>query len=160
MDIRRATIDDTGLLIRARLDFLLDLWPVTPEKQEALTRELQAYYPAHIEQGDFVALLGFEGDELAATAFMTYSDFPPNDRIMAARRAMAGGIFTYPAHRRRGHASKLVLALADIARAEGAAILDLYATEAGMKVYEKIGFTKHNDTAMRLFLTAKEDGSP
>lgn len=159
MDIRRATASDTELLIKVRLDFLRDQRPVSPESEAKLIPLLRDYFPAHIEAGNFVAVLGFEGDEVATAAYMSYLDYPPNDKILGTRRASAANVYTYPAHRRKGHATALVRALTEIARGEGAAMLELYATEAGRKVYEQIGFVPVEDTPMRLDLLAgSKDG--
>ncbi len=158
MHIRRATTTDIDLLVRLRLAFLGDLRPLSPETQAALTKELRAYFEKQLPGEDFRVLLGFVGDEPAATAFLVYSNYPPNDLVPGARRAMAGGIYTLPAHRRRGYASRIVAELARIAREEGAAILDLLATEAGAKVYAGLGFQTVDDAYMRLHLQGGAGG--
>lgn len=158
MDIRRATAADTELLIRVRLDFLADQRPLSAAQAEELAGKLRDFYPAHIEKGDFVAILGFVNGEVCSSAFLSYMDYPPNDLVPGVRRALAANIYTYPARRGRGYASQVVAALAETARLEGAAILDLFATEAGKHVYDKLGFAVHPDTPMRLDLAAWKGG--
>lgn len=57
MNIRKATIDDTEILVRLRFEYLLeDRGSLTQYEKIKIASQLEKYYKTHINQ-DFIAIL-------------------------------------------------------------------------------------------------------
>lgn len=77
MHIRTATHADTDTLIALRFSFLREFRAIGQETEQALLPQLRQYFAKHLDTAGFVALLGFEGEEAACTAFLTVVEGPP-----------------------------------------------------------------------------------
>lgn len=60
-------------------------------------------------------------------------------------------VFTEPEHRHKGYATEVISKLIEFARSEGCYKVVLECSDENMKLYSKLGFTKHQN-AMRLSL--------
>ena len=73
---------------------------------------------------------------------------PPGET--AAWRGYVQWVCTDPAHRRKGYARALMLALDEWAVGQGVQVIDLHATPAGRPLYENLGYVVPTGTPMRL----------
>lgn len=153
MSIRALTLNDLELLIRLRLDyFRQDDDPPTEEMENTLKEQLRVYYTKHLPLGDFLALVAEVQGEVAATAFLIMGERPANPAFPTGKTGTVFNVLTYPAHRRKGYASRLIAELMEQAAVRGVTYVDLLATQDGKPVYEKLGFKVARYTAMNLRL--------
>jgi len=90
--------------------------------------------------------------ELVATAIGTLEIGVPNPQCVRGRTVRLANVITLPKHRGQGHGTMLVLDVVAWARSIAADRVDLSATPAGQRVYEKLGFTMTSAPRMKLVL--------
>ena len=153
MLIRKATVEDIDLLVSLRLDYIRADWgSLTAEAEGTIATQFRSYLMEHLPAGDFAAVLAMEGETVMAAAYLVISEKPANPVYPNGITGLILNVLTYPAYRRRGIATRLLEALIAEARQAGVSCLELSATEDGMPLYEKLGFTASRCPAMRLNL--------
>lgn len=90
--------------------------------------------------------------ELVATAIGTLEIGVPNPQCVRGRTVRLANVITLPEHRGHGHGTMLVLDVVAWARSIAADRVDLSATPAGQRVYERLGFTVTSAPRMKLVL--------
>lgn len=152
MIIRKATIDDTELLVKLRVDFLLDEGKIyAPKDIEALGLKLYDYFTRHIPDSTFVAFIAEDAGKAVATTFLSVVERPPRTATASNLVGTVYNVYTYPDYRKRGIATELMKATMEAAKQLGVSYVDLLATDAGRPLYEKLGFEKITKyTAMRI----------
>jgi len=141
---RRAQARDIDSLVRLRTDFMEDYGPLSRESRAALGN-YRDFLTEGMRDGTFVQWLAEIGGEIAATGSVNFYRLPPIAARPNGREAYIGNMFTYPPHRRRGLAARIVELLLEEARAAGCGIALLHATSDGRPVYEKAGFVPAED---------------
>ena len=151
MTLRKATADDIPLLIKLRIDFINDdRGGITPCEQATIEAQLEKYFPRHLKDGSFAAVLAEENGEVVSTAFLAVTEKPANTSFITGVTGMLLNVMTYPAYRRKGIATRVISCLLEEAKILGVSCVDLQATTAGKPLYEKLGFKEPKSTAMRL----------
>jgi len=89
---------------------------------------------------------------LVATAIGTLEIGVPNPQCVRGRTVRLANVITRPEHRGQGHGTTLVLDVVAWARSIAADRVDLSATPAGQRIYEKLGFTVTSAPRMKLVL--------
>lgn len=145
--VRRATTDDIAMLVDLRFAFVAEFAPDDSDDDAARERvadHLERTLPSEA----FLAWLVEDSGAVVATGGMVVYE-----RMIRSRGAGVGlegyvlNVYTVPAHRRRGHAERLMRALLGCAT-ERSIRLTLVATDAGAPLYRKLGF-EHDDRAFR-----------
>ena len=152
MRLRKACPEDTDLLVRLRLDYLFDLKPLPAEDELRSIREnLCDYFRRWIGTDSFAAIIAEENGEALSTAFLCVTERPPRSAA-SCRTGTVYNVFTYPGHRRKGLATKVMLALMEEARGMNLSTVDLLASEDGKPLYHSLGFqvSKHISMQIRL----------
>ena len=90
--------------------------------------------------------------ELVATAIGTLEIGVPNPECVRGRTVRLANVITLPEHRGQGHGTMLVLDVVAWARSIAADRVDLSATPAGQRMYEKLGFRVTSAPRMKLVL--------
>lgn len=151
--VKRATVKDIDTLIRLRLDYLvMDKGRLSLEEEEAIRSHLQAYFPKHIQTGDFIATIAWLDEKPIAAAFLTIQERPANPSFLTGLTATLINVITYPDYRKRGITTQVVNVLIDEAKKLNVSSIDLAATKDGVGVYKRLGFVEPPYTAMRLKL--------
>ena len=153
MRIRLADHRDLETLVQVRLDFIREIFEPQLDSEIAdLAFRLRAYYVEHLER-DFTAVLAEDGTKLAAAAFFTVTDRPPNPRISNGRLGQITNVLTYPEYRHQGLATALIQKILEEAARRGVSRVELAASADGRPVYEKLGFVEDSGhTHMHLIL--------
>ena len=136
---RKAGLGDIDALIRLRKDFMESFGPLNEKEQEALGN-YKAFLAECLANGSFVQWLAETGGEAAATGSISFYRLPPTSRRPNGRAAYIGNMFTYPPHRNRGLAARILRLLADEARTAGCHAILLHASDQGRPLYEAFGF--------------------
>ena len=76
----------------------------------------------------------------------------PNPQCVRGRTVRLANVITLPEHRGQGHGTTLVLDVVAWARSIAADRVDLSATPAGQRIYERLGFTVTSAPRMKLVL--------
>lgn len=141
MPIRKTTENDVELLIRLRIDYLLtDYGSLEEDAATAIRKQLREYFPRALADGTLIAFVAEEADEAVATAFLAVDERPANPAFLSGKIGTVLNVLTYPQHRRKGYASRVLHALIDEAKRGRVSAVDLSATEDGRPLYEKLGF--------------------
>lgn len=92
------------------------------------------------------------GGELVATAIGALETGVPNPQCVRGRTVRLANVITLPGHRGRRYGTALVLDVVAWARSIAADRVDLSATPAGQRLYERLGFTLTSAPRMKLVL--------
>lgn len=87
-----------------------------------------------------------------ATAIGTLEIGVPNPQCPRGRTVRLANVITLPEHRGRGYGTMLVQDVVAWARSIAADRVDLSATAAGQRIYERLGFTLTSAPRMKLVL--------
>jgi len=143
---RKATTDDIDALLKLRIDFLRDAKNIQNEGEEAiLIQANKNFLSQSLADGSFIQWLAMDGAEIVGSSSVSLYVLPPNAMRLSGKVAYIGNMFTYPAHRKQGIATKLFALAVDSAKAAGCGEVCLDATEMGRPIYEKYGFQKSED---------------
>jgi len=153
---REAELSDIDALIRLRLEFLeLNRGnKLTKDETKAITAQLCDYIPREIGKNFIVCLAEING-EVVSSAYMAVAEKPANTSFITGKSATVLNVFTYLPYRRRGIATQLMKMLIERAATMQISLLELSATQSGKFLYEKLGFTRKensNYTPMKLEL--------
>jgi len=144
IEYREAQAADIDELVKLRLEFAIDEHQalgeeLPPDQLLSLGSRYHEYISSHLGDGFYVFVAEEQG-RLIATAALHIIERPLGHRWASNIHATMMHVFTQPEHRRQGHALRLCSMVIEKARAEGAAIIVLEATESGRPVYLKLGF--------------------
>lgn len=155
MTVRTAETQDINTLIQLRMEYLTHHFgKLEPETEQALRRQLQSYFTAHLNNDFFAALYEMDG-KVVSTAYLAISEKPANPRFITGKTATVLNVYTYLGYRNRGYATQVLELLIQKAKDVNVSYIELSATEAGKPLYEKLGFQawQQPETEMRLQLT-------
>ena len=139
---RRINLNDVELISKARVEFLEEAdGKMTAEDRDLLYSEIAGYFRREIPNNNFTGFLAFDKDGLAATSGINFYTAPPDGKNMSGKVANIQNIYTLPQHRGKGIASRLMSMLIEEAKERGCDKIILNATDAGRRIYEKLGFT-------------------
>ena len=143
MNIRKAGIEDTDLILKLRMDYLYyeDEKEIgSQEEQQDVKEKLKIYLQKRIPTGDFIAYVAEDNGNVLSTAFLSIIERPPRTPFASNLTGTVYNVFTYPEFRRKGYATKVMSAILDEAKALNLKSVDLLATKDGIYLYETLGF--------------------
>ena len=151
MKLRKLSIDDMDLLTRLRIDFLLDE-QIEFSDDELVDIELKCreFFTSAFELNRFIAFVAEDNDKVLSTAFLTIHEKPPRKANIPFQVGTVYNVLTYKEYRRTGLATQVLTALLNESKSMGIKTIDLWATEDGENLYEKLGFWKINCAPMRI----------
>jgi GNAT superfamily N-acetyltransferase len=152
MIIRKATLNDIDLLIRLRIDYLTeDGRTLSQEDEIAIKKQLKYYFNKHIPSNTFIGVFAEIDGDVVSTAYFAIYEIPASAPL-AGITGTFFNVLTYPEHRRKGIATKVINTIIDEAKVIGVSHINLSATSDGKHLYEKMGFKESSYTAMGLRL--------
>ena len=135
------------------MDYLCeDKWQLSFDEEIAVKKQLKTYFVKHITDNTFIAVFAEIDGVVVSTAYLAISEKPANPSFITGVTGVLLNVLTYPEHRRKGIATKVINRIIDEAKAVGVSRIDLSATDDGMYLYEKMGFEKSNYATMGLKL--------
>ena len=151
---RRATINDVGTLVDFRIRFLneLDNHPEN-EKTETLMNSLKQYFSEAVPSNNFVGWLAESEGKIIGTSGMVIWQIPGRyGGLEEGRLGYILNMYTVPEARGKGICTRLLDELMKEAKRLGLKYLHLHASEDGVGIYKKAGFTypKQAEMIMRL----------
>ena len=145
-----ATTEDGARLLRLWSLLFDDDDPASGEPWQGHAREWFTRYAGDAASARFPVIEAC--GELVATAVGTLEIGVPNPQCPRGRTVRLANVITLPEHRGRGYATVLTLDVVSWARSIAADRVDLSATPAGQRVYERLGFTVTSAPRMKLVL--------
>lgn len=151
----------TGHLRTARAEDaaqLLRLWTLLfdddePPAEEPWHGHARQWFTRHVDDPGNARFPAIEADsQLVATAIGTLETGVPSPQRPRGRTVRLANVITLPEHRCHGYGTTLVLDVVAWARSIDADRVDLSATPAGQRIYEKLGFTVTAAPRMKLVL--------
>lgn len=140
LTIRRATAEDIPILIRMRIAQLAE---EGARETCDLRPALSDHYTRHLEDGTFASWLALDGGMVVATSGISIVEKPPYYGCPSGRIALVSGMYTLSEYRRHGIARDLLCRVLDDARTCGCGMAQITASNAGVPLYESVGFC-HN----------------
>ena len=141
----KANQKDIDALVKLRLAYLEeDFGSLSGEQREQIGAVLPDYLRRRLDRELFVYTAREDG-EILACAWLLEVEKPASPAFPTGKTGLVMNVYTKPAYRRQGLASRLIAALLAEAREMGIDPVELKATDAGYPVYRKAGF---RDTAM------------
>lgn len=137
MKIRKAVLEDIPTLAELRKLQLID---EGHEPVGDMDAELSAFFHRHMADGSMVEWVAEEDGEIVATGAVVFYDFPPAFFDPVSIRAYVTNMYTAPAYRGRGIATRMLELVRQEAVARRAGMMWLGASQMGKPVYEKFGF--------------------
>ena len=148
--LRSAKAEDGAQLLRLWALLFDEAGPTSDEPWKGHAREWFARYVDDARNARFPVI--DLGGPLVATAIGTLEVGVPNPQCVRGRTVRLANVITLPEHRGQGHGTMLVLDVVAWARSIAADRVDLSATPAGQRIYERLGFTVTSAPRMKLVL--------
>lgn len=143
---RKAAIDDLDILTNTRIEVLRAANGLPDDTEmDDVEKQSRAYYQKALCDGTHTAYLVFDGDRFAGAGGISYYQVMPTYHNPSGKKAYIMNMYTRPAYRRMGIASRVLDLLIEDARSRGIQFITLEATAMGRPLYEKYGFTAMND---------------
>ena len=140
---KKATLEDITLLIKTRVMVLRAANNLTEKDDMALLEQTsRQYYKNALATGDHTAYLVFDGEEFIGTGGVSFYQVMPTYHNPSGQKAYIMNMYTAPAYRGQGVASKMLHLLVSEARHYNVSCITLEATAMGIPICEKYGFIK------------------
>ena len=150
MVTRIATEKDIDLLVQLRIDYLLDQNTLESVGDiETLKDSLHIYFKSSFDKNEIMAIIAEDENTVYSTAFLSIAERPPRTSNESSRIGTVYNVYTYPQFRKQGIATKIMKTLLDDAKNFNICAVDLYASNDGKKLYDKLGFKVPYHTYMK-----------
>ena len=150
--IRRATVQDAGIVAWHRARMFQDMDDVSSDAFEILRAKARARLKEWLASGDYVGWLATPADQPemvvggAGVQLQPILPRPVNaSTVGEGRQGTVVNVFTEPQWRRRGIAGLLMKEIITWSKNERLDRLLLHASDEGRSVYERLGFIAGNE---------------
>ena len=148
--IRRASLNDLGLLVRHRRGMWSDIARFSKADLDAADRAYRHWATTQMKANRFAGFIVDVDREPVASGCVWLMHVQPRPNWKGTTAAYLLSMFTEPAHRGRGHGARIVREAIRFAEARGIPVMLLHASTFGEAIYTRLGFER--TTEMRLFL--------
>jgi ribosomal protein S18 acetylase RimI-like enzyme len=148
--LRRATAEDAAIIARHRRCMFADMGASDAAMLAWVEEAARPWLRERLADGRYIGVLIEADGAVIAGGGMEVLQGAPNPRTRDNRRGYIYNVYTEPAHRRQGHARRIMGALLATLREMGITRADLHASDEGRALYEALGFETTNE--MRLLM--------
>jgi GNAT superfamily N-acetyltransferase len=139
--IRRGTLEDAPVLIDLRLAFYQELETIQNEETwQHYKQAVRRYFLEKLATGELHTWVADAAGEIVATGALLLEPKPPTQKNMTGLEAFVFNMYTLPAWRGKGLASRILDEMIGFAKEHEAGRVWLYASEQGEPVYARAGF--------------------
>ena len=146
--IRKATLEDVDELVKLRIELLREISEVNEHYTaklnddyiEKLADAIREYFTDKIPENEFLAWVAEDKGKIIASSGLVFHEKPPIHGNLTGREAYIMNMYTVPAWRNKGLATTLLKEIIKFIKETNVQRIRLHATEAGKKIYEKMGF--------------------
>jgi GNAT superfamily N-acetyltransferase len=150
---RRANINDVESLVDYRVRFLNELYGHPEDDETKILRSLRKYFREAIPSSSFVAWLAECDGKIVGTSGMVVWQMPARyGGLESGKLGYVLNMYTVPEARGKGICTRLLNELIKEARSLGLKYLHLHASEEGMSIYRKAGFSEPKQKELGLIL--------
>lgn len=154
MSIKIKVIKDISMLVKLRIDYLLDQNPKDSlGNLEDLKKNLGDYFEKSLKNNEFLAVAIDNEGTIYSVAFLSIAERPPRNSNEPSRIGTVYNVYTYPQYRKQGFATKVMERLCEEAGNLNLCAVDLYGSNEGKPLYEKLGFKIPYHTYMKKKIT-------
>lgn len=145
LQYKRATISDIDILIKTRIEVLKAANKLDDDVDMSEVKEQSYhYYKKALCDGSHIAYLVFDKSCFVGSGGVSFYQVMPTYYNPSGNKAYIMNMYTRPEYRRQGIAFKTLDMLVKAAGEKGISAISLEATDMGLPLYEKYGFTKMN----------------
>lgn len=151
--LRKAITADLEALVRLRLEFLRETRKVEDQAIfSAVEEECRRYFLEKIADETYHSWIVEAEGEIVSCGGFIFIEKPPSPRHLSGKEALILNMYTVPAWRKHGLATRILQDMLAYIKTTTAHRVWLYATQDGQPVYEKLGFVlkTHNVPEMEL----------
>lgn len=142
---KRALPEDIDILTKTRIEVLRAANQLSDETDmSGVERESRNYYRRALRDGSHIAYLVFDGKCFVGAGGVSFFQVMPTYHNPSGNKAYIMNMYTNPAYRRKGIATKILDMLVHDIKNKGITAISLEATDMGRPLYEKYGFIKMN----------------
>ena len=152
LNYRRLNFNDMDIFIKLRFAFFMNEFIIDEAEMKEIENNLKEYFNKHISTNNFIGIICENKTEIISVAYLHISERLPNPSFVNGKIGTLMNVYTFPQFRNGGIATTIIKKIIEEAKKENVAMIELAATEAGEKIYKKIGFKESSHKNMRLFL--------
>ena len=143
LELRRLVPDDIPTFVEMRVAQLLEEGAT---ETVDLRPALKDYYRRHLADGSFASWLACDAQgAIVGTSGISFVEKPPYYGCPTGLIGLVSSMYTAPELRRRGIARDLLCRIVDEAIGRGCGAVQITASNAGVPLYESIGFSKNEN---------------
>ena len=143
---KRATLEDIDILTKTRIEVLRAANQLSNDiDMSEAERESYNYYQKALCNDSHIAYLVFDEKCFVGAGGVSFFQVMPTYHNPSGNKAYIMNMYTNPAYRRKGIATKTLDLLVNDIRNKGITAISLEATDMGRPLYEKYGFIKMNN---------------
>ena len=144
--LRPATVADAAVLAAQRRAMFEALGALDAGAGAALEAATARYLRRALPAGEYRAWLVEHGGRPVGGGGVQLRPLVPRPGHLDGQpEGLILSVWTDPAHRRRGLATRIVAAILDWCRAKGVTRVTLHASDEGRRIYERLGFRPTNE---------------
>jgi GNAT superfamily N-acetyltransferase len=153
--VRRATVEDAGVVARHRARMFHDMGEISDEAYDGFLAASQEWTKRGLTSGEYIGWLAVpkvEPNLIVAGGGVQLRQVPPHPcrpprdgKFAKGRHAIVLNVFTEPEWRQRGVATFVMEEILRWAREEKLDRLVLHASEKARSLYERMGFIATNE---------------
>jgi GNAT superfamily N-acetyltransferase len=148
--VREATVEDVPVLMRHLEAMFADMGVGTAASRARAAAARAPWTVARMEGGEYRSWLIEEAGDVVAGADAWLKPRQPGPANLQEVVPYVLNVYCRPEHRGNGLARRLMETIIDWAVAEGYAMVELHASEAGRPLYEHLGFVATNEMRVTL----------
>lgn len=148
---RKAGAEDVEVLSRMRVDMLSADNGLSEALQSALYQQTKDYFLSGLKNQTFSSYVAEADGVMIAMGGICYFDLPPTEFCLTGKTAYVSNMYTLPAHRKKGIASKIVKLLMEEAESKDVERVLLKPTIQGKPLYQEYGFQQWTDAMVYFF---------
>ena len=153
VSIRRATLDDVETLVDLRLALVRESGHLMHDAMLSdMQRAIRQYFLEALPTESILVWVAEAQGTIVATSGLIFFQKPPSDRNLTGLEAYILNMYTVPAWRGQGIATRLLQILIDSAKQRQAHRIWMYATQDGLSIYERAGFVPKKRSTLEMEL--------
>ena len=147
---RKLIETDKKLFVNLRMAYLTEEYKMSEIEKRQIENNLESYFDEHILKNDFIGIIFEYNGKIISVAYLILSEKPSNPNFINGKTGTLMNVYTYPEYRKKGIATKLIMEIIKEAKNINVKIINLEATNAGIKLYKKIGFKESEYRSMSI----------
>lgn len=139
-----ATLENIDDIIDLRIMYLIEYNKgLKDEIINELKINMKEYLEKHLNKDCFIEI-AYEDNKIVSSAIINIIEKVPSPRFLNGKFGELYGVYTNPNYRNKGIATNLIKRIIENIKDKNIAFIQLGASEMGVSIYKKYGFTYSN----------------